>query len=118
MPEVPDDAVQAAAVALQAIIDPAGMREMDVYRAHARKILEAAAPALAGRASRAILAHMEAHGPKEDGTARRKWRRHFGIASRVAAVAFSAREEVLREAARVFAEGDYDACFTREDHHG
>lgn len=117
MPEVPDAAVQAAAVALQAIIDPAGLREMDVYRAHARAVLEAAAPALAAAVAEKITAHMDAHGPREGAASGLvlSWRRHFRIAAQVAAGAFSTREDQLREAAQAIADGNYMGCNLGED---
>lgn len=123
MPTVPESAVQAAAEALQAIIDPAGIREMDVYRAHARKVLEAAAPVLAEAVAAKITGHMDAHEPKgsliggksAEDQRRRTWRRHFRIAAQVASLAFSTEEDIKREAAKALAEGRYLACDLRKD---
>lgn len=101
MPTVPDDAVEAAAEALRGILEPYGDGglPMDVYRSHARAVLEAAAPVLAGHASRAVLAHMEQQAERMPASMAGRWRRHFGIAARVAAGAFTTRDDRLREAA-------------------
>jgi hypothetical protein len=83
----------------------------------ADKVLEAAAPLLAEAVAQKILAHMEEHGaaPASPGvtlheTMRRAWRRHFGIAARVAAGAFYTDEDMKRLAAEAIARGDFTAC--------
>ena len=83
----------------------------------ARAALEAAAPLLAEACASAILAHMEAYGPAAEAPGvtrhevlRRAWRRHFGIAARVAAGAFYTREDELRLTAEAVERGDFIAC--------
>jgi hypothetical protein len=124
--EVPGDAVQAAA---EAIMLAQNAHDDEPERREANRLatvaLQAAAPVLAEHAARAVLAHMESFGPRkpagalepvtDTGRQYRTWRRHFGIAARVAAGAFSTREDKLREAAQALTGGDYAACRTRED---
>lgn len=101
MPTVPEDAVKAAAEVLlrqYATEYSADHLTWKDFTDPAREVLEAAAPVLAGHAAQAITAHMEAHAPK-DGAARRKWRRHLGIAARVAALAFSTDADLKHAAA-------------------
>lgn len=87
----------------------------------ARAALDAAAPVLGEAVAQKILAHMEAHGPGPASpgvtlheTMRRAWRRHFGIAARIAAGAFDSREDQLRKAAEAIGRGDFIACNTPE----
>jgi hypothetical protein len=110
MPRVPDNAVQVAMASVLATDDPDGLPAEDLVL----KVLEAAAPVLAEHAARAVLAHMKSHGPQQRGL-RRAWQRHFGIAARVAASAFSTREEQVQAAARAIADGKYMACNLGED---
>jgi hypothetical protein len=93
----------------------------DQARYHARAALEAAAPLLAETIAQKILAHMEEHGPGPASpgvtlheTMRRAWRRHFGIAARVAAGAFHTREDGLRLAAEAIERGDFIGCVIPE----
>jgi hypothetical protein len=86
-------------------------------RWHALVALEAAGPVLAEAVAQKILAHMEAHGPAPEAPGvtrhevlRRAWRRHFGIAARIAAGAFHTREDELRLAAQAIERGDSIAC--------
>jgi hypothetical protein len=82
------------------------------------RVLEVAAPHLEEHVAQKILAHMEAHGPKLLPGAnadiynrpRRTWRRHFGIAARIAAKAFSTEDELMAAAAAALAAGQYVAC--------
>lgn len=84
----------------------------------ARDALEAAAPILAEHVAQAITAHKYAHEPKgpliggksAEEQRRRTWRRHFGIAARVASLAFSTEEDVRRMAAEAIARGDFIGC--------
>jgi len=89
----------------------------------ARVVLDAAAADLGEHAAGKILAHMNAHGPRPgsrlggkaaDDTARRAWRRHLGIAARIAARAFLTEEDEKRMAAEALARGDYVVCDTPE----
>ena len=116
MPDYPPEAVEAAASAIgQAMIIRKGPREIAVAA------LDAAAPVLAEAVAQKILAHMDAHGPRRprgplekslSGIAGpyRTWRRHFGIAARIAAGAFDTREDQLRKAAEAIKRGDFIAC--------
>lgn len=116
MPDIPQAAVTAAAIAIEReLMSGTGYATApDSDEALARVALEAAAPVLADHAARRILAHMEAHGPQAGtplgGTMRRAWRRHFGIAARVAALAFSTEEDIKRAAAEALSRGDFTAC--------
>jgi hypothetical protein len=113
VPDIPESAVGPAAEALCTLhdLDPEWARTL------ARAALEAAAPLLAEAVAQKILAHMEEHGPGPASpgvtlheTMRRAWRRHFGIAARVAAGAFYTREDHLRLAAEAIERGDFIAC--------
>ena len=111
MPDLPDEAVRLA-------------RAVHANEVLIRMVLEAAAPAMAEHAARKITAHMNEHEPKArgdliGGTAaeaqrRRTWRRHFGIAARIAAGAFSTDDDMKREAAAALNRGDFAACYLDE----
>ena len=121
MPDLPESAVQAAAEVLlrdyesQYSADHLTWRDFEEL---ARRVLNAAARPVADAVAEKILAHMDAHVPKTrllggkpaETERLRAWRRHFGIAARVAAGAFSTREDDLREAADAIARGDFVAC--------
>ena len=77
-----------------------------------RRIGEAVAASAAEHCAQAILAHMEAHGPKEPGSA---WRRHLSTAARVAAGAFTTREDMLAGAVEAIQRGDFVVCPAPED---
>jgi hypothetical protein len=115
MPDIPESAVGPAAEALCELhhLDP------DWARTLARAALEAAAPLLAEAVAEKIAAHMENHGPRRPrgpleselyGPAYRAWCRHFSIAARVAAGAFSTREDQVRKMAEAIERGDYMRC--------
>jgi len=112
MPNLPDNAVQAAAEVLfrdyesQYSADHLTWRD---FAGLAREALGAAAPAMAEHAAQAILAHRDAHGPA-DGASRRRWRRYLGVASQVVSFAFSTEEDKKRLAAQAIADGNYVAC--------
>ena len=76
----------------------------------ARAALDAAAPLLAESVAEKILAHAERQHPRDHAHVPTAWDRHFSIAARVAAGAFTTREESLRMAAEAIARGDYVAC--------
>jgi hypothetical protein len=116
MPEipVPEEAVtRALAARAEALSALTVFTEEQLTRME----LEAAAPVLAEAVAQKILAHMNEHGPAPESPGvtrhevlRRAWRRHFGIAARIAAGAFDTREDQLRKAAEAIARGDYVAC--------
>lgn len=114
MADIPQAAVSAAAAAIERELmsgtDYATAPDSD--EALARAALEAAAPFLAGHIAQAILAHMQAHGPKDPGTPeRRAWRRHLFTAAQVASFAFSTEEDIKRQAAEALNRGDFAACY-------
>jgi len=111
MPDIPESATAAAAEAITFAANhfEAGEAESSALR-FARAALEAAAPILAEACATAILAHMEAHDKATIPSVRRAWRRHFGIAARVAAGAFDTREDQLRMAAEAIGRGDWVRC--------
>lgn len=117
MPEIPDDAVQAAAEVLlrqyESEYSAAHLTWRD-FADPARQVLEAAAPVMAEAVAQKILAHMEAHGPQA-GTplgaqSRRAWRRHFRIAAQLATFAFSTEADIKRAAVEAIARGDIVVC--------
>lgn len=121
MPELPESAVTAA------VDEVMKRRHLTANHSRAwaepivRDALEAAAPVLAEAVARKITGHMEKFGPRkprgalepvsDTGRAHRAWRRHFGIAARVAAGAFSTDDDKLRMAAEAIGRGDYAACY-------
>jgi hypothetical protein len=114
MTDLPASALAAAGAAIRHELKSS--RDIEPDRL-ARAALEAAAPLLAETIAQKILAHMEEHGPAPASpgvtlheTMRRAWRRHFGIAARVAAGAFYTREDELRLAAQAIERGDFIAC--------
>jgi hypothetical protein len=118
LPDIPQAAITAAAAAIERELMSGTDYSMAAGsdEALARAALEAAAPVLAETVAAKILAHMEARGPKEGfagslgSTLRRAWRRHFGIAARIAAWAFTAEDEKKQLAAEAMARGDFTAC--------
>ena len=112
MPTVPDETRAAAYAARYG--EPIDTYTWDLV---ADAVLDAAAPLLAEAVAAKILAHMEAHGPKPEAPGvtrhealRRAWRRHFGIAARVAAGAFYTDADLKRLAAEAIERGDFIAC--------
>lgn len=114
MPDYPPEALAEAEAAISHELRSSREVEPDAL---ARAALDAAAPILAEACAQKIVAHMEEHGPgvASPGTTlyeamRRAWRRHLGIAARVAAGAFDTREDQLRMAAEAISRGDFIAC--------
>ena len=111
---MPDDPQAALAAAERALIVAAADFGTDVIAGTppvlARAALDAAAPLLAESVAEKILAHAERQHPRDHAHVPTAWDRHFSIAARVAAGAFTTREESLRMAAEAIARGDYVAC--------
>lgn len=116
MADYPPAALRAAAEAIERDLMSGtihdGHAESD--EALARAALDAAAPLLAAEIASQILAHMERNAPPE-GARASSWRRHFGIAARIAAGAFTTEDEQKRQAAEAIMRGDYIACAIPED---
>jgi hypothetical protein len=123
MPDIPAEAIEAAAEAINEAHAKRGWNKPQPWWVNevATAALEAAAPILAETVAQKILEHMESFGPRKPrgpletslngiGGTYRAWRRHFGIAARIAAEAFDTREDQLRKAAEAIARGDYVAC--------
>lgn len=118
MPEIPPAAIMAAAAAIERELLSGRDYSMaqDSDEVLARVALEAAAPILAEAVARKITRHMEEHGPIDQGpdstgaALRRAWVRHFSTAARVAAFAFSAEDDIKREAAEALKRGDFITC--------
>jgi hypothetical protein len=123
--DIPESAIQAG---IDKVMTTRGLTA-DHQRVWAEPIvraaLEGAAPVMAKTVAAKILAHMEAREPKARGDLiggsaaeaqrRRTWRRHFGIAARVAGFAFSTPEDIKRAAIEAIARGDIAVC---HDDHG
>ena len=116
MPDVPEEAVSAALAAYvrEAYCDG---EAVDGDEQVIRRTLEAAVPILAEHVAQKILAHANRQFPKTDPAKVpgqpdrwRIWHRHFGIAARIAASAFSTEEDLKRAAAEAIARGDYMVC--------
>ena len=101
MPEIPAEAIMAAAIAIERELLSGTDYSMapDSDEALARAALEAAAPILARAVAGKITAHMEKYDTALTAIQRSRWRRQMGIAARIAALAFTTREELLRETA-------------------
>ena len=120
MGEIPQSVRDAVDAALDELPDPDNPFERDRWRTVSRISLDAAAPILAEAVAQKIIAHMESHGPHKPvgalepvtaiGRDYRAWRRHFGIAARIAAGAFDTREDQLRKAAEAIERGDFITC--------
>jgi len=119
MTTVPPEAVTAAAEAVNEAHAKRGWNKPQPWWSAevATAVLEAAAPILAETIAQKITAHVEEHGPGPaspgltlHATLSRAWRRHLGIAARVAAGAFDTREDQLRKAAIAISEGAFIAC--------
>ena len=111
-PAVRDRAYDAALAHATEYVTP------DLLRQVADDVLDAAAPLLAEACAVKILAHMEARGPASGSGYNqplRAWRRHMGIAARVAARSFSTRDEELQQAAAAIARGDFVQCPAPEE---
>ena len=123
MPDIPKQAVTAAAIAIERELMSGTDYAMaaDSDEALARVALEAAAPILAEYVAKKIQAHADRQFPKTDpakvpgqSDRWRTWHRHFGIAARVAHFAFATEEDVKRMAAEAIARGDVAVCTTSE----
>jgi hypothetical protein len=105
MPDVPQEAVDAAAIAIELELTSETFyyEAADSDEKLARVALEAAAPILAEHVARRILAHMDRSTRYRNRRNRRglpAYRRHFRTAARVAAGAFTTDEDLKREAAK------------------
>lgn len=117
---IPEEAVTAA---VDAVLGQPGLEAEDLrpwVQWIATTVLEAAAPAMAEHVAQKIVGHMDdACGPDTGTplgrTMRRAWRRHFGIAARIAAGAFMTDEDMKREAAKALSRGRFAACWLGED---
>lgn len=117
MPEYPEEALAAAASAIQ-VVRYGNLQHLgDEYMA--REALNAAAPILAEAVAQKILAHMEHHDPGPgisingvpiDPNLAHRWRRCFRTAARIAAGAFYTEAEMKQQAARALVSGSYVAC--------
>lgn len=113
MPDVPEEAVTAAAAVIRREL-PAADSDVTLARA----ALAAAAPILAEAVAAKITDHRDRNEPKgpliggkpAEAQRRSAWRRHFGIAARVAAMAFSTEEEIMRAAVATVERGDAIVC--------
>lgn len=83
---------------------------VDSEDALAKAALDAAVPILAEAVAQAILRHADEHEPKPGSSFYLAWHRHFGIAARIAAGAFTTEAESRQQVARALARGDYVAC--------
>ena len=101
MPDIPRAAVRAAAEVLLRQYESecnAGHLTWRDFEHAAREVLDAAAPALGEHAAQEILAHCDRYAPL-DAARLGMWRRHFGIAARVAADALLTADDQKRLAA-------------------
>jgi hypothetical protein len=117
MPDLPPAAVQAATEAVRRELLSRDYAATDPDEALARAALEAAAPILAEAVAKKITAHADRQFPPADPAKRpgqadrwRTWHRHFGIAARIAAGAFTTEDERKRAAAGALARGEFIAC--------
>lgn len=113
MPDIPDDAIKAAAEVL--LRQYASEYQADHLTWHdfehaASEILQAAAPFMA----EAVAAKIKAHGVKYFGHMRSA-RVRFDIAARIAAGAFDTKEDRIRMIAEALESGNYIACSLPED---
>jgi hypothetical protein len=88
---------------------------IDSDEALARAALDAAAPLLAEAVAQKILEHAERMHPRDPEHVPTAWHRHFGIAARIAAGAFTTDAESKQQAAEALIRGDYVACDIPED---
>ena len=113
MPEIPQAAITAAAIAIERELMSGTDYAMaaDSDEALARVALEAAAPVLAEYVARKIQAHADRQFPKTDPAKVpgqpdrwRIWHRHFGIAARIAAGAFDTNDDGRLQAEKLSGE--------------
>jgi hypothetical protein len=114
VPDYPPAALTAAAEAIERELMSGKDYSMaaDSGEALARVALDAAAPILAEAVAQKVLTHAN----RRPGAGKvltgmlGAWHRHFGIAARVAAGAFSTQEEEKRAVAEAIGRGDFVAC--------
>jgi len=78
------------------------------------EILDAVTEDLGAAVAAKILAHADEYDPLTPADLTARWRRHFGICSRIAAGAFLSEDDMRRIAAREMAAGNYVACKSLE----
>lgn len=111
MPDYPQAALAAASRAISEEMGNSRAIEPDEM---ARAALDAAVPLLAASVAEKLLAHMEVHGPRDQGTRKRTWRRHFRAAAQVASLAFITEGEQKRQAWEALAREYSAACSAPE----
>lgn len=107
MPDCPPEILAAAADPIAEMFPGLGL---PTARKIAAVALDAAAPLLADAVAGKLLAHMEIHGPRDQGTRKRTWRRHFRAAAQVASLAFTTEDEQKRQAWQALAREHSAAC--------
>jgi hypothetical protein len=120
LPDIPPEVLAAVDAVLDDLPQPDSRFERDRWRIASRVALNAAAPILAEEIAQKILAHANRRpgAGKVWAGALGAWHRHFGIAARVAAGAFTTEEESKRATAGALARGDFIACKSPEDGNG
>jgi hypothetical protein len=112
VPDYPPEILSATAAAIDAAFMRALASTGDCPEGIlARAALDAAAPPLAAYIAETILAHAERQHPRDPERAPTAWDRHFLIAARVAAGAFTTDGEMLRMAAEAIEAGNFRACY-------
>jgi hypothetical protein len=112
MPDIPPEVLAAVDAALNDLPQPDSRFERDRWRIASRAALNAAAPILAEEIARAILKHSDQHEPPPGSSMYLAWHRHFAIAARVAASAFTTEEESKRATVAAIERGDFVVCDT------
>jgi hypothetical protein len=99
VPDIPPEVYAAVDAALDGLPQPESQFERDRWRITSRAALDAAAPILAEAVARKIREHMETWSPTLTGAQLSRWRRHMGIAARIAELTFTTRDELIRDTA-------------------
>jgi hypothetical protein len=108
MPIYPDEALAAAERAIGA-----SLGRGEPSSAIAKRALDAAVPLLAEAVAGKIAEH--AQHPRDPSHVPTAWDRHFGIAARIAAGAFTTEAESKQQAAQALAAGHFVRCDIPED---
>ena len=85
------------------------------FASEVTEILDAVAEDLGNHAAEKIAEHRDSHGDSMPPDRLGTWRRHFGIAARIASRAFLGDGDLKAIAARDLAAGNFVACQAPED---
>lgn len=112
MPDIPASSLATGIEAVYGVYAKRGWNKPAPWWAEevSAAVLEAATPLLADEIAQKILEHAERQHPRDPDHVPTAWHRHFSVAARVAAGAFSTDEDMKRLAVEAIEREDWIRC--------